>query len=345
MSNNILTRNLAMLKPAEHYMVDSTNNKAKFRIEPLQKGFGTTLGNSLRRIMLSSIAGSAVIGVRIDGIEHEYSTIHGVKEDVLDIILNLKSLVILNENSDRQCLTLKASGKQKITAGMISHVPGVTIVNKDAIICSITDPDLSFTMDIYVANGHGYVTSEENKKALPDVSSYGNIIGVDSIFSPVTRVSYNVETYYSSAYDKEQERLFMVVETNGSVKPDITIAVAAKILQEQVQAFIGMNIDALQEDIVEHRISFDPRLLMRVENLDLSVRSHNCLKNENIIYVGDLVTKAEVLMLKTPNFGRKSLSEIKEVLARLNLNFDMEVPGWPPEGNIEELSKKYEENT
>lgn len=345
MTNNILTRNLSMMRPAEHYMVDANDNKAKFRVEPLQKGFGVTLGNSLRRIMLSSIAGSAVIGVRIDGIEHEYSTINGVKEDVMDIILNLKSLVIINDSSDKQCLTLKVSGKQKVTAGMISHTPGVIVVNKDAVICNITDPNVSLTMDIYIANGYGYTTFEENQKLLPQIATYGSVIGIDSSFSPVTRVAFNVETYYSSVHDKEQERLFFTVETNGSVKPDVAIAIAAKILQEQVQAFIGMNIDAIQDNTVEHRISFDPRLLMRVENMDLSVRSQNCLKNENIIYVGDLVTKSEVLMLKTPNFGRKSLSEIKEVLARMNLGFDMEVPGWPPEGNIEELSRRFEENT
>jgi DNA-directed RNA polymerase subunit alpha len=343
MNSNLFTRSISVLKPAEHYMIDTNDNKAKFRIEPLQKGFGTTIGNSLRRIMLSYISGAAVVGVRIEGVEHEYSTISGIKEDVLDIILNLKSLVLITDSDDRKTISLNVSGKTTVVAAMIDTCPGVEIVNKDLVICHITDPNTTLSMDIYISSGSGYVTSEQNKKLLPHSPHYSGVIGVDSIFSPIKRVAYNVETYYSSTHDKEQERLFLTVETNGAIQPDMAVAISAKILQNQVQPFIGMNIEALEDKEIESRISFDPRLLMRVENLDLSVRSQNCLKNENIIYVGDLVTKSELDMLRTPNFGRKSLTEMKEVLARMNLSFDMEIPGWPPEGNIEELSRRYEE--
>lgn len=342
---NLLTKHFSALKPAEHYMMDAQDNKARFRVEPLQKGFGTTIGNSLRRIMLSSIAGSAVVGVRIEGVEHEYSTINGIKEDVMDIILNLKSLVISSDSVERKTLLLRASGKGKVTADMINLVPGVEIINRDMVICNIMDSDIVLNMEIYVGSGSGYVTSEQNKKLLPVSSHYNGAIGIDAVFSPIKRVAYNVETFYSSSEDREQERLFLTIETNGSIKPDIAVAVSAKILQDQVQSFIGMKIDAVQAPEVETHVLFDPRLLMRVENLELSVRSQNCLKNENIIYVGDLVTKSELEMLRTPNFGRKSLSEMKEVLARMNLNFGMDVPGWPPEGNVEELARKYEETT
>jgi len=342
---SLLTKNLSMLKPAEHYMIDAQENKARFRIEPLQKGFGTTIGNSLRRIMLSSIAGAAVVGVKIEGIEHEYSVLNGIKEDIMDIILNLKSLVIMSDADDRKTLSIRVTGKNQVTAGMISSIPGVEIINKDLVICHIMDPNVTLNMEIYIGEGSGYVTSEQNKKLLPQSANYNGVIGIDSVFSPIKRVSYNVETYYSSTHDNEQERLFINVETNGAISPDIAVAVAARILQDQVQPFIGMNIDSMQKQEVETRLTFDHRLLMRVENLELSVRSQNCLKNENIVYVGDLVTKSEFEMLRTPNFGRKSLSEIKEVLGRLNLNFGMEVPGWPPEGNLEELARKYEETT
>jgi DNA-directed RNA polymerase subunit alpha len=342
---SLLTKNLSTLKPAEHYMIDAQDNRARFRIEPLQKGFGTTIGNALRRIMLSSITGAAVVGVKIEGVDHEYSVLNGIKEDVMDIILNLKSLVIMSENEERKVLHLKASGQKKVTAGMITTVPGIEIVNKDSVICHITDPNSSIDIEIYVGTGNGYVTSEQNKKQLPTSSSYNGSIGIDAVFSPIRRVAYNVETYYSSAHDDEQERLFLTVETNGAISPDVAVAVAAKILQDQVQPFIGMNIENIQQPEIETHLTFDHRLLMRVENLELSVRSQNCLKNENIVYVGDLVTKSELEMLRTPNFGRKSLSEMKEVLARLNLVFGMEVPGWPPEGNLEELARKYEETT
>jgi DNA-directed RNA polymerase subunit alpha len=342
---SLLTKNLSTLKPAEHYMIDAQDNRARFRIEPLQKGFGTTIGNALRRIMLSSITGAAVVGVKIEGVDHEYSVLNGIKEDVMDIILNLKSLVIMSENEERKVLHLKASGQKKVTAGMITTVPGIEIVNKDSVICHITDPNSSIDIEIYVGTGNGYVTSEQNKKQLPTSSSYNGSIGIDAVFSPIRRVAYNVETYYSSAHDDEQERLFLTVETNGAISPDVAVAVAAKILQDQVQPFIGMNIENIQQPEIETHLTFDHRLLMRVENLELSVRSQNCLKNENIVYVGDLVTKSELEMLRTPNFGRKSLSEMKEVLARLNLVFGMDVPGWPPEGNLEELARKYEETT
>ena len=342
---SLLTKNLSMLKPAEHYMVDIQDNRTKLRVEPLQKGFGTTMGNALRRVMLSSVAGAAVIGVKIQGVEHEYAVIHGITEDVMGIILNLKSLVIISDSEERKILTLKATGPTQITAGMISTPAGVEIVNKDAVICTLVDQQTSIDMEIYVGIGSGYVTSEVNKKSLPTSSHYGGAIGIDAVFSPIRRVSYNVETYYSSSCDDEQERLLLTVETNGAITPDMAIAISAKILQDQLQPFIGININSIQQQENEVDLAFDHRLLMRVENLELSVRSQNCLKNENIVYVGDLVTKSELEMLRAPNFGKKSLSEMKEVLARMNLSFDMHIPQWPPMGDVDALARKYEEIT
>lgn len=225
---------------------------------------------------------------------------------------------------------------------MITLPSGIEIVNKDAVICNVTDKNTTLEMDIFVGVGNGYVTSEYNKKNLPQ---HDKIIGIDSVFSPIKRVAYNVETYYSSNHDNEQERLTITVETNGAISPDTAMSVSAKILQDQMQPFIGSDINLVQKPDVQKELTFDPRLLIRVENLELSVRSQNCLKNENIIYVGDLITKSELEMLRTPNFGRKSLSEIKEVLAKMDMAFGMNASEWPPEGNIEELVRKYEEKT
>ncbi len=343
--NSFLSKNwLTMPKPTDYYLVETFENKAKFRIEPLRKGFGITLGNAMRRTMLSSIWGAAVVGVCIDGVEHEYSSIEGVKEDVIDILLNLKSLIIVTDSDERKVLLLDVNGCEQpitVTAGMITLPHGIHIVNKDAVICHMEGRNARIRIEIYVGTNSGYVTSEKNKALLPSNSSYGNIIAVDSIFSPVRRVTYSIESY-STSIDEEYERLFLTIETNGAIAADMAMSLAAKILQEQLRPFMGANIE-ITHDVEEKPLSFDHRLLMKVENLELSVRSQNCLKNENIVYVGDLVTKTESEMLKTPNFGKKSLTEMKEVMAKMNLHFGMEISGWPPAGNIEELARKFEE--
>jgi DNA-directed RNA polymerase subunit alpha len=295
--------------------------------------------------MLSSIAGTAVIGVRIEGVEHEYSVISGVKEDVIDIILNLKSLVVTSDSDSRKTLHLKVTGQTVITADMIMTAPGVEILNKDLVICTLVDSTSSIDMEIYVGNGNGYTTSEQNKKLLPNLGHYHNIIGIDAIFSPIKRVAFSVETYYSSTHDNELERLLISIETNGAIAPDLAMSVTAKILQDQLKPFIGMNIDNLDSEEETIPLVFDKQLLKKIEHLEMSVRSYNCLKNENVVYVGDLVTKEESELLKTPNFGRKSLSEIKEILAEMGLYLGMKIHGWPPEGNLEELARKYQETT
>jgi len=345
MSNRFLTNNVALIKPAEHYIVDIQDNKAKFRIEPLQKGFGTTLGNALRRIMLSSIAGTAVIGVKIEGVEHEYSVLSSVKEDVIDIILNLKSLVVNSDSDNRKTLHLRVNGQKVVTADMIVTGPGVEILNKDLVICNLVDPNASLDMELYIAGGSGYATSEQNKKLLPNLGSYHNVIGIDAIFSPIKRVAFSVETYYSSSHDNELERLLFSIETNGAISPDLAMSVTAKILQDQLKPFIGLNIDNIdaEEEIVP--LVFDKQLLKKIEHLEMSVRAYNCLKGENVVYVGDLVIKDDAELLKATNFGRKSLNEIKEILAKMGLYLGMKIHGWPPEGNLEELARKYQEIT
>jgi DNA-directed RNA polymerase subunit alpha len=345
MNNRFLTNNVALIKPAEHYIIDIQDNKAKFRVEPLQRGFGTTLGNALRRTMLSSIAGTAVIGVRIEGVEHEYSVISGVKEDVIDIILNLKSLVVTSDSDNRKTLHLKVTGQTTVTADMIMTSPGVEILNKDLVICNLVDSNSSLDMEIYIAGGSGYSTSEQNKKLLPNLGNYHNVIGIDSIFSPIKRVAFSVETYYSSSHDNELERLLFSIETNSAISPDLAMSVTAKILQDQLKPFIGLDMENIDSEEEITPLVFDKQLLKKIEHLEMSVRSYNCLKNENVVYVGDLVTKEEAELLKTPNFGRKSLSEIKEILAGMGLFLGMKVHGWPPEGNLEELARKYQETT
>ncbi len=336
-AKSILAKNwLSLKKPTDYFLVSLTDNTAVFRVEPLEKGFGVTLGNVLRRVMLSSLQGIAVTAVKIEGVDHEYSTIPGVKEDVVDIILNLKSLVLKSATTERRKLRLKAEGPCTVTAGMIELVGDVEVVNQSLVICHL-DHSAQIDMELIINSGKGYVSSDYNKTDDLAMST----IAIDSIFSPVKRVNYKVENSRVGA-ETEFDRLYLTVETNGAISPDLALALSAKIVQEQLQVFISfVDVEPVKES-EEDKLPFDYRLLTRVENLELSVRSQNCLKNENIVYIGDLVTKSEVKMLQTPNFGKKSLTEIKDLLSKMNLRFGMEVQGWPPE-NVEELAKKYEE--
>ena len=329
----------ALIKPSK-VDVKTHDNKsiATITAEPLEKGYGLTIGNSLRRIMLSSIRGSAVTAIQIDGVLHEFSSIKGVREDVTDIVLNVKSLALKSHSEGPKKLILDASGPGEIKANKILENPDIEILNPDFTICNL-DEGTKFHMELTVNSGKGYVPANLNKIEDPPLG----LIAIDSLFSPVKKVSYSVSTAREGKaldYDK----LTLEIETNGSIAADDALAYAARIFQDQLSMFI--NFDEPKEAIPQQKPvepEFNKNLLKKVDELELSVRSMNCLKNDNIIYIGDLVQKTESEMLRTPNFGRKSLNEIKEVLGSMSLYLGMEIPNWPPE-NIAELSQKLEEN-
>ena len=305
--------------------------------EPLERGFGLTLGNALRRVLLSSLQGAAITAVKIEGVLHEFSSIPGVREDVTDVILNLKALSIKVGSPERKKLILKATGPVEVTASMISCPSDVEIINGDQVICTL-DKDAKIDMELTVESGKGYVSAAQNR---PEDAPIG-LIPVDALYSPIKRVSYKVENSRVGQVT-DYDKLSLFVETDGTVNAEDSVAFAARILQDQLQQFINFEEQEIEEAKKESDdLPFSPYLLKKVEELELSVRSANCLKNDNIVYIGDLVQKSESEMLKTPNFGRKSLNEIKEVLGSMNLRFGMDVAGWPPE-NIEELARKYEE--
>ncbi len=340
-SSSILDKNWKSLIKPSKLQITSNDDKSVATVvaEPLEKGFAQTLGNSLRRILLSSIQGAAVTAIQIDGVLHEFSSIKGVREDVTDIVLNVKNLAIKLVSDGPKKLVLDATGPKEVKAKDISLVSDVEIINPDQTICNL-DENTKFHMELVVNTGKGYVLSQKNKS---DDTPLG-MIAIDSLFSPVKRVSYKIDTTREGAaldYDK----LIMEVETNGTVPAEDSVAFAARIFQDQLSMFV--NFDDPKEAPKQKtpiEPEFNKNLLKKVEELELSVRSMNCLKNDNIIYIGDLVQKTEPEMLRTPNFGRKSLNEIKEVLSSMSLYLGMEIPNWPPD-NIAELSKKLEENT
>ncbi|WP_018995991.1 DNA-directed RNA polymerase subunit alpha [Hirschia maritima] len=311
--------------------------KASLIVEPLERGFGTTLGSSLRRVLLSSLQGAAITGVQIDGVVHEFSSIPGVREDVTDIVLNLKRVAISMVSETPKRMTLSASGPGPVTAGQIELSGDMEILNPDHVICTL-DEGANIRMEFTVASGKGYVPADRNR---PDDAPLG-FIPVDAIFSPVERVGFKVEdTREGQVLD--YDKLTLTVETDGSVTPEDAVAYAARILQDQLQLLINFEEPVVEQEAEqEPDLGFNPVLLKKVDELELSVRSANCLRNDNIVYIGDLIQKSEAEMLRTPNFGRKSLNEIKEVLASMGLHLGMDVPSWPPE-NIEDLAKKYED--
>ena len=329
----------ALIKPSKvDVKTHDSKSIATITAEPLEKGYGLTIGNSLRRIMLSSIRGSAVTAIQIDGVLHEFSSIKGVREDVTDIVLNVKSLALKSHSEGPKKLILDASGPGEIKANKILENPDIEILNPDFTICNL-DEGTKFHMELTVNSGKGYVPANLNKIKDPPLG----LIAIDSLFSPVKKVSYSVSTAREGKaldYDK----LTLEIETNGSIAADDALAYAARIFQDQLSMFI--NFDEPKEAIPQQKPvepEFNKNLLKKVDELELSVRSMNCLKNDNIIYIGDLVQKTESEMLRTPNFGRKSLNEIKEVLGSMSLYLGMEIPNWPPE-NIAELSQKLEDN-
>ena len=328
----------AMIKPTKlDIQISEDKTKAKIIAEPLEKGYGLTLGNSLRRILLSSIRGSAVTAVQIDGVLHEFTSIKGVREDVTDIVLNIKSLALKAQTEVPKKLVLDVKGPGEIKANKITESSDIEILNPDLIICHL-DENTKFHMELTVNSGKGYVSAELNKPEDPPLG----LIAIDALFSPVKKVSYSISTAREGKaldYDK----LTMEIETNGSISAEDAVAYAARIFQDQLSMFINFNDP--KEVITQEKATepeFNRNLLRKVDELELSVRSMNCLKNDNIIYIGDLVQKTEGEMLRTPNFGRKSLNEIKEVLSGMSLYLGMEIPNWPPD-NIAEMSKKLEE--
>jgi DNA-directed RNA polymerase subunit alpha len=304
--------------------------------EPLERGFGTTLGNALRRILLSSLQGGAVTSIQIDGVLHEFSSIAGVREDVTDIILNVKEIALAMHAEGPKRLVLRKEGPGIVTAGDIQQTGDIQILNPAHIICTL-DEAAEIRIEFTVNTGKGYVPAERNR---PEDAPIG-LIPVDSIYSPVKRVSYKIENTREGQI-LDYDKLILTVETDGSMSPEDAVAYAARILQDQLSVFI--NFDEPSKATAEEErpeLEFNAALLKKVDELELSVRSANCLKNDNIVYIGDLIQKTEAEMLRTPNFGRKSLNEIKEVLAQMGLHLGMEVPNWPPE-NIDELAKKFE---
>jgi len=328
----------SLIKPPKlEVQLSDDKSVAKIVAEPLEKGYGLTLGNSLRRILLSSIRGAAVTSIQIDGVLHEFTSIKGVREDVTDIILNVKSLALKSSSEGSKKLILDAKGPGEIKASNITPVQDIEILNPELVICNL-DENTKFHMEMTVGNGKGYVPAEMNKPEEPPLG----LIPIDSLFSPVKKVSYSISTAREGKaldYDK----LTMEVETNGSISAEDATAYSARIFQDQLSMFV--NFDEPPEVIVREKPTepkFNRNLLRKVDELELSVRSMNCLKNDNIVYIGDLVQKSEGEMLRTPNFGRKSLNEIKEVLNGMSLYLGMEIPNWPPD-NIAEMSKKLEE--
>ncbi|MBI1954203.1 MAG: DNA-directed RNA polymerase subunit alpha [Proteobacteria bacterium] len=317
--------------------LDPHLREAEVIAEPLERGFGLTLGNSLRRILLSSLQGAAFTSIKIDGVHHEFSSIPGVREDVTDIVLNIKTIPVKLNSELPKRVKINVTGPGVIKSKDIQCTSEVEVLDNDIVICHL-DEGAKLNMELTVESGKGYVPANH---MMSDDNPIG-LIRVDAIFSPVRKVHYKVEQTrvgQRTDYDK----LTMRIATNGSIKPDDALAYAARILQDQFQNFINFEEPKyIEKSVEEEELPFNRNLLRQVDELELSVRSANCLKNENIIYIGDLVQKTEAEMLKTPNFGRKSLNEIKEVLAQMGLGLGMVVPGWPPE-NIEELAKKLED--
>ncbi len=314
------------------------NRIATVVAEPLERGFGLTLGNALRRVLLSSLQGAAVNSVQIDGVLHEFSSIAGVREDVTDVILNIKEIALRMHVEGPKRLILRKEGPGIVTAGDIEETADIEVLNPDHVLCTLDD-GAEIRMEFTVNTGKGYVAADRNR---PEDAPIG-LMPVDSLYSPVKKVSYKVENTREGQI-LDYDKLTLQIETDGSIKPDDAVAFAARILQDQLQIFV--NFEEPTREVAEERgpeLEFNAALLKKVDELELSVRSANCLKNDNIVYIGDLIQKTEAEMLRTPNFGRKSLNEIKEVLAQMGLHLGMEVPNWPPE-NIEELAKRFEDH-
>ena len=336
----MIEKNWQELQKPDQISVKSSEynpRQAVITVSPLERGFGITLGNSLRRILLSSLQGAAITAVQIQGVVHEFSSIAGVREDVTDLILNIKGVSVSMDQEGARKVRLSAEGPLAVTAGMISETAGIEIMNPDHVICHL-DKGASLSMELTVETGKGYVPASQNRSEDTPIG----LIPVDAIFSPIRQVAYKVENERVGQIT-DYDKLLLTIETDGSMTPEDAVAYAARIMQDQLQPFINFEepqLEAVADEVEE--LPFNRNLLRKVDELELSVRSANCLKNDNIVYIGDLVQKTEGEMLRTPNFGRKSLNEIKEVLKVMNLELGMDVENWPPE-NIEDLAKRLDE--
>ncbi|QNE31487.1 DNA-directed RNA polymerase subunit alpha [Sphingomonas sp. NBWT7] len=324
--------------------------KSTFVAEPLERGFGLTLGNALRRVLLSSLQGAAVTSIKIENVLHEFSSLAGVREDVTDIVLNVKQIALKMQGEGPKRLQLSATGPAEVKAGDIAVSGDIEVMNPELIICHL-DEGATLNMELTTDTGKGYVPATVNRPADAPIG----LIPVDALYSPVRQVSYKVDPT-RVGQDLDYDKLTLTVETDGTVTPEDALGYAGRILQDQLALFVHFDDSTVQrsapigmaapapagsEDASDTQ-QINRYLLKKVDELELSVRSANCLKNDNIIYIGDLVGKTEAEMLRTPNFGRKSLNEIKEVLSSMGLRLGMEIPGWPPE-NIEEMAKKLEQ--
>ena len=324
--------------------------RATFVAEPLERGFGLTLGNALRRVLLSSLQGAAVTAIKIENVLHEFSSLAGVREDVTDIVLNVKQVALRMQGEGPKRLQLSATGPAEVTAGDIATSGDIEVMNPELVLCHLDD-GATLNMELTADIGKGYVPAASNRP----VDAPIGLIPVDALYSPVRQVAYKVENT-RVGQELDYDKLTITIETDGTVMPEDALAYAARILQDQLQLFVHFD-DAMPVSAPVGGTSMAPVgqlepeansnqlnrfLLKKVDELELSVRSANCLKNDNIIYIGDLVQKTEAEMLRTPNFGRKSLNEIKEVLSSMGLRLGMDIPGWPPE-NIEEMAKKLEQ--
>ncbi len=334
-----------------------TKRRATFIAEPLERGFGLTLGNALRRVLLSSLQGAAVTSIKIENVLHEFSSLAGVREDVTDIVLNVKQIALRMQGEGPKRLQLSATGPADVTAGMIAMSGDIEVMNPDLLICHL-DEGATLNMELTADTGKGYVAAASNRPADAPIG----LVPVDALYSPVKQVAYKVENT-RVGQELDYDKLTLTIETDGTITPEDAVAYAARILQDQLSLFVhfddssavsqspiigmaapsgaaggfGGGVPASESDTNQ----LNRYLLKKVDELELSVRSANCLKNDNIIYIGDLVGKSEAEMLRTPNFGRKSLNEIKEVLSSMGLRLGMDIPGWPPE-NIEDMAKKLE---
>jgi DNA-directed RNA polymerase subunit alpha len=318
-----------LIKP-KGYEVDRDSLRetyGKFTIRPLERGYGTTLGNSLRRILLSSMMGSAVSAIKIDGVLHEFTTIPDIHEDVTDIILNLKQVRFKQYDSQIKTLRITKQGPGAVTAADIQLTDNIELLNPDQHICTVGSNG-KFNAELLINYGRGFVGSDEQRKDLPV-----GFVAVDSLYSPIRRVNYNISNA-RVGQRTDYDSLTLEVWTDGSLKPEEAVSLGSKILKEQLQVFLNFDeaMEPKEEEISKKSPVLNDNLFRSVDDLELSVRAANCLKNANIRFIGELVSKSEAEMLKTKNFGRKSLNEIKDILSEMGLGLGMKIDGWPPAG-------------
>ena len=318
----------SLLRPNNLVVENAGDKRARVVLEPLERGFGHTLGNALRRVLLSSIPGAAITEVEVDGVLHEYSTIEGVQEDVVEILLNLKEVAVRLHNVEQTTVQLTRKGRGPVTAGDITVDHNVEIVNPELIICTLTK-DVSLSMRLRIARGVGYEAASSRRLPEDEARPIGRL-QIDATYSPIRRVAYTVDSARVEQRT-DLDKLVIDIETNGAIDPEEAVRYAARVLVEQLSVFADLKgTPALIEE--KKATQIDPVLLRPVDDLALTVRSANCLKAENIYYIGDLIQRTENELLKTPNLGRKSLNEIKEVLASRGLTLGMKLENWPPAG-------------